>query len=248
MKTQKLKTIVSVLLLVIIAWACQNSTNTKESNLYTNAHKVVVKEVLQASSYTYLNVEENRETFWIAINKGEYAIGAVLYYDNGLEMNNFESRDLQRTFETVYFVQDISDKPRLPGETAQPSTGHSQPSMGQSQPQKPTLEKLDINIDPASGGISIGDLYANRGDYKDQVVKIRGQVTKFNPSIMGKNWIHMQDGSSDDGNFDLTITTNQVVNVGDVVTFEGKIYLDKDFGAGYAYEVIMEEATKVDAI
>lgn len=241
MKTQKLKTIVTVLILVMISWACQNNSKKADSNLYTNAHKVTVKEVIQTSAYTYLEVEENKETFWIAVNKSDYDEGAILYYDEGLQMNDFESKDLERTFETIYFVQDITDQPTLPG-AAPP------PSMAQSQPQKPTLEKLDINIDPATGGISIGDLYANKESYKEKTVKIKGQVTRFNPSIMGKNWIHIQDGSSDDANFDLTITTNQVVKVGDVVTFEGTIYLDKDFGAGYAYDVIMEEANKVDAI
>ena len=239
MKTLNLKTIVSALVVVMIAWACQNNTKTTESNLYTNAHKVTVKEVLQATSYTYLNVEENNETFWIAVNKSEYTEGAILYYDNGLEMNNFESKDLQRTFETVYFVQGLSDQPTLPGE---------QQPMAQSQPQKPTIEKLDVSIEPAEGGISIATLFANRETYKDQIVKIKGQVTKFNPNIMGKNWLHIQDGSDDSGTFDLTITTTQVVNVGDVVTFEGKISLNKDFGAGYTYEVIMEEAVKADAI
>jgi len=239
MKPLKLEIIVSAIVVVMIAWACQNSTKNTESNLYTNAHKVTVKEVIQASSYTYLNVEENRETFWIAITKKDIEVGAVLYYDDGLEMNNFESKDLQRTFETVYFVQGISDQPTLPGE---------QQSMAQSQPQKPTIEKLDVSIEPAKGGISIGTLFANRETYKDQIVKIRGQVTKFNPNIMGKNWIHIQDGSDDSGNFDLTITTSQIVNVGDVVTFEGKISLNKDFGAGYTYEVIMEEAVKKDSI
>ena len=241
MKTLKLKTIVSALVVVMFAWACQNNTKNTESNLYTNAHKVTVKEVVQATSYTYLNVEENNESFWIAVNRSEYTEGVVLYYDEGLEMNNFESKDLQRTFETVYFVQGISDQPTLPG-------SEKQPSMAQTQPQKPTFEKVDVSIEPSEGGISIGTLFANRETYKDQIVKIRGQVTKFNPNIMSKNWIHIQDGSDDSGNFDLTITTNQVVNVGDVVTFEGKISLNKDFGAGYTYEVIMEEAVKADAI
>jgi hypothetical protein len=241
MKTLKLKSIVSVILLVMIAWACQNNTKDTESNLYTNAHKVTVKEVIQASSYTYLNVEENNEIYWIAVNKGAYEVGNVLYYDNGMEMNNFESKDLQRTFESIFFVQDITDQPRLPGE-------ETQPSMSQGQPQKPTLEKLDINIEPADDGISISTLYADKDNYKDKIVKIKGQVTKFNPNIMGKNWIHIQDGSEHNGSFDLTITTIQTVNVGDVVTFEGKIFLDKDFGAGYAYDLIMEEAIKVDSI
>lgn len=242
MKTQKLTTILSVMVLVIIAWACQNNSNTADSNLYTNDHKATVKEVIQASSYTYLNVEEGGENFWIAVNKGEFEIDAVLYFDKGLEMTNFESKDLGRTFESVYFVQGISDQPTLPGATSE------QPSMAQTEPQKPTLEKKNINIEPAEGGISIATLYSNRDTYKDQIVSIKGEVTKFNPSIMNRNWVHIQDGTDADGNFDLTITTDQVVNVGDVVTFKGKISLNKDFGAGYTYEVIMEEATKADAI
>ena len=59
---------------------------------------------------------------------------------------------------------------------------------------------------------------------------------------MGKNWIHIQDGSGDSNNFDLTITTQDQAKVGDVVTFEGTIGTKKDFGYGYLYEVIMEDA------
>jgi len=73
-------------------------------------------------------------------------------------------------------------------------------------------------------------------------VLIKGQVTKVNRAIMEKNWVHLQDGTGDSGGFDLTVTTQEQVNVGDVVTFEGKITLNKDFGAGYSYEVIMEQA------
>jgi hypothetical protein len=73
-------------------------------------------------------------------------------------------------------------------------------------------------------------------------VKIRGAVTKFNPDIMQTNWIHIQDGSDFDGKYDLTITSDQLVETGLIITVEGKITLDKDFGYGYFYEVLMEEA------
>ncbi|MCK5104239.1 MAG: SH3-like domain-containing protein [Cyclobacteriaceae bacterium] len=230
-----MKTIVSALVIVMFAWACQNNTKNTESNLYTNAHKVTVKEVVQATSYTYLNVEENNESFWIAVNRSEYTEGVVLYYDEGLEMNNFESKDLQRTFETVYFVQGISDQPKLPG-------SEKQPSMAQTQPQKPTLEKLDVSIEPAEGGISIGTLFANRETYKDQIVKIRGQVTKFNPNIMGKNWIHLRDGTGGKDTNDLTITTSAIATLGDIVVVSGVVVANKDFGYGYKYDIIIEDA------
>ena len=67
-----------------------------------------------------------------------------------------------------------------------------------------------------------------------------GKCVKVNPMIMGRNWIHLQDGSGD--NLDLTITTTENIPVGHVITLEGTIALNKDFGAGYKYDIIMEEA------
>jgi hypothetical protein len=62
---------------------------------------------------------------------------------------------------------------------------------------------------------------------------------------MGKNWIHLRDGSgspSDDTN-DILVTSASETKVGDVVTVKGVIRTDKDFGSGYAYKVLIEEAT-----
>jgi hypothetical protein len=101
--------------------------------------------------------------------------------------------------------------------------------------------KEDIKLDPAQGGITIAELYSNKKSYSGKVVRINGKVTKVNTAIMGKNWIHIQDGTESGGQFDLTITSNIVPNLGDVFTFEGTIALDKDFGYGYTYPVMMEE-------
>ena len=96
----------------------------------------------------------------------------------------------------------------------------------------------------SEGGITIGELFSNKDSYANKTVLIKGQVTKVNRAIMGKNWVHLQDGTSGSGNYDLTITTQDEVSPGDVVTFEGKIALNKDFGAGYAYDVLMEDAKR----
>lgn len=199
-------------------------------------HTVQVKEVVQASSYTYLNVTEGKETYWMAIPKKEVKPGETISYAGGLPMKNFESKDLKRTFETIYFVD------KLIGDEA--AAMMAQQSMSASHSMKPVMEKAEISIEPATGGITIGELYGNRSSYGDKTVIVKGKVTKVNPAIMNRNWVHIQDGTSDADNYDLTITTNDEVNVGDVVTFEGKITLNKDFGAGYSYEVIMEEAKK----
>jgi len=102
-------------------------------------------------------------------------------------------------------------------------------------------EKLNVKIEPCKDCIKISDLLANRKSYSGKRIKVTGQVTKFNPSIMGKNWIHIQDGSEYQGGFELTITTDQNVTVGESITFEGNIVTDKDLGHGYFYSVLMEE-------
>jgi hypothetical protein len=76
-------------------------------------------------------------------------------------------------------------------------------------------------------------------------VSLRGKVVKYNANILGTNFLHIQDGSGDtaDGSNDLIVTTKTEVAVGDTVVATGNIVLDKDFGAGYSYPVLMEDAT-----
>jgi hypothetical protein len=118
----------------------------------------------------------------------------------------------------------------------------SKPMMGganHSVQVKP--EKVNVTVEPCNGCITISALLADKKSYSGKTIKVKGQVTKYNPGIMGKNWIHIQDGSEYQGEFDLTITTDKEVSVGQQVTFEGTIVLDKDFGYGYFYKVIMED-------
>lgn len=205
---------------------------TRQDGTAVNVHNVVVQEVIQATSYTYLRVKEADKDFWVAINKREIEPGAKISFTGALEMNNFTSKDLQRTFEKIYFVN------RIVGDES-PTT---QQSMVMPHQGTPEPEKKEVTIESAQGGITIGEIFANRDSYADKTVRVKGQVTKVNRAIMDKNWVHLQDGTSDSNSFDLTVTTTDNVEVGDIATFEGKITLKKDFGAGYFYEVIMEEA------
>ena len=191
----------------------------------------VVEEVLQAPSYTYLRVKEGGRDVWVATSKQEVEVGKTISFAADLERKNFSSKELQRTFESIYFVGEVMD--------GSPASSAAQASPHQ---MNPTLEKQEISVEPATGGITIGDLFTNKDTYADKTVLIRGKVTKVNRAILQKNWVHIQDGTSGSGKFDLTITTQEEVNVGDVVTFEGKIVLNKDFGAGYKYDVLMEDA------
>lgn len=112
---------------------------------------------------------------------------------------------------------------------------------GQDQPVKPVATKADIKIEPCPDCITIDRLVAGKKSYSGKKIRVKGIVTRVNEAIMEKNWIHIQDGTEAEGVFDLTITSNQSVAVGDTVNFEGTITLDKDFGYGYFYNILMED-------
>ena len=200
----------------------------------SGVHTVEVQEVIQGNSYTYLNVKDEDSTSWIAISKSEMEVGETISYKNPLEMKNFTSKELERTFDTIYFV----------GRVDKESSSSVSEQNPQSPHQKPAVETKEISIEPVEGGISIAELYSNRTAYANTVVRIKGQVTKVNLGIMGKNWIHLQDGTGDTGSNDLLVTTQETVTLGDIVIFEGTIALNKDFGSGYSYEVLMEDAKR----
>ena len=233
--------------------SCQDDT---ESASYTQAepaahgqpkaaqHTGIIEEVLQVSSYTYCRIREGSEEIWIAGPKQDLKVGQIVSFNDGLEMKNRHSQELQRTFETVYFVSSIIPAGSEP--LASPPAGAPLPSASSHQ-GRPTVEAVDVSVEPAAGGISLNTLFANPQAYAGQTVTIRGQVTKVNRAIMGKNWIHLADGTkSASGLHDLTLTTSDQATVGETVTFTGKIALKKDFGYGYAYDVIMEESKRIE--
>jgi hypothetical protein len=228
--------------IVSIMFSCNSGTN-KSANTELNAgtHKIEVKEVIDVTTYTYLNVEENGNEYWMAVPKQEVKAGEIYFYDNRVEMQNFESTELEKSFEMIYFVEEIRTTPmaEMPGGMGMP---HGESMENMHSKHASTEVNSEIDIEPVSGGITIAELFGSREDYGNKEVLIKGKVVKVNRMIMERNWVHIQDGTDSNGNFDLTITTNDEVAVDDIVVFKGKITLNKDFGAGYSYEVIMEEA------
>jgi len=110
-----------------------------------------------------------------------------------------------------------------------------------SKPGKATIEKQEVSIEKTEGVTTIAQLYSDLKKFNGTIIRVKGKVTKVNPAIMNKNWIHLQDGTETNGQFDLTITTDQEIEMGSVVTIEGKVAIDKDFGYGYSYKVLLEE-------
>ena len=202
--------------------------------LQSQQNQVKVDEVLQTSSYTYLRVSGNSKNYWIAVVRTNAEIGDNFYYEGGLEMKDFRSKEHDRVFDQVLFVDKISASP-FEHEIAKKHTGHSN--------KKATGLNAGIRLDPPGGGISIAELYSNKEKYNGKRIWVRGKVVKVNRMIMNRNWIHLQDGTSNDGKFDLTVTTTDHVNKGDTVTMNGIVSLNKDFGSGYFYELIVEKAS-----
>jgi len=197
-------------------------------------NEVVVNEVQQTGNYTYILVQESDQEFWLAVSKTDVKVGERLYYSEAMEMKNFESKELNRVFESIFFVDQISREP-ISAETKKAEV---------SAKRQEGMQKLldSIKISPVAGGHSIADLYENSEKYNKQTVKVRGQVVKVNMDIMDRNWVHLMDGTKGDSRSDLTFTTMEIVKVGDTVTFEGILAIDKEFGAGYVYPLIVENA------
>lgn len=212
----------------------------------TDVKKVVVKEVKQTVEYTYLRVNLDsagillQDTLWIALPKTEAQTGDTLYYMGGFYIYDLKSRELNRNFKKILFLEAISKTAFT--ENSMPEFNSSYRKSDSAKQVKNAITKIDTLISPAPGGITIAQLFSDKTNYSGKTVKIHGQVTKFTSSIMNKNWIHVQDGTSDNGKYDLIVTTTDSATVGDIVTVEGKISLDKDFGFGYYYSVIMEDA------
>lgn len=203
-------------------------------------HKVVVEEVLHTSKYTYLNVSEDNVMTWIAIPKKEVKKGGTYYYKGGLKKTNFKSVEYDRVFETLYLVSDVSEDPSMSGMAAGGSPHGNMSAEGEDAP----IEQ-NTKIEPVTGGITIAELFENRKQYDGKTVRIKGRCVKLNNMIMNRNWIHLQDGSLKDKMVDLTITTTENIPLGAIVAVEGVITLNKDFGAGYKYDIIMEDATLI---
>jgi len=241
MKTKTVVIAIAIVVsIILIAVLFINSKKDKKvPDLQPGSHEVTINEVIQTTKYTYFLVEENESEYWIAVTKREAEEGDVIYYSNPLEMNNFVSKELGGTFPTIFFVQNVSNTPF-------PEENTASQQMAQ---KKPDIVKMDnVKVTKVKGGISISELYEGQTKYAGKTVIIRGVVVRYNHMVMGKNWIHIQDGTESSGQFDLAITTMDSLAVGNTATFTGAISLNKDFGSGYFYKVIMEDAKASDII
>jgi hypothetical protein len=222
---------VFVLILIFCLTSCKKEENKiPESNVPAGTHAVKVLDFMDVANYTYLHVSENGNEYWIAAPQMKAEKDEILYYSQGMEMKDFHSDALNRTFPSVYFVQSISPDLQK-GETL--SSAHQQVNSDKQE---------NISVQRLEGGKTIAEIYSERIELSGKIIKIRGQVVKYNPSIMSRNWIHIQDGTESNGSYDLLITSKDETAPGQIIIVEGKVEINRDFGAGYSYPVMVEDA------
>ncbi|PCH51266.1 MAG: hypothetical protein COC22_05375 [Flavobacteriaceae bacterium] len=205
-------------------------------------HSVKVNEVLKTSKYLYLNVTENDEQFWIATRIMDVIVGETYYYKGGLLKTNYESKDFNRVFKKIYLISsNLVASNHATNKTPSKSKvfSNTQTTNPTPVPVKATTKKIEVK-----GSMKISELLANKSKYEGKTVQISGVCVKSNPNIMSRNWMHLKDGSQDD--FDLVFTSDTFVPEGKVVTIKATVTLNKDFGAGYKYELILENGTIIN--
>ncbi len=215
---------------------------TVEAGARTITGRVV--ETMDAASYTYVRVDTGTEQVWAAASQFPVKIGDRVSVSLEFPLENFHSKALNRDFPVIYFVSQIGRE----GEAA-PSS--STPQLPPGHAPVPSHQTRDVaapaagEIVPVAGSLSVAEVWARRASLAGSKVTVRGKVMKVNNGIMGRNWIHLQDGTgvAADGSNDLTVTSDATVSVGDVVTATGTVAVDKDFTAGYKYAVLIEGAT-----
>lgn len=202
--------------------------NHDDEEAMTDAwHTVMIKEVLQAEKYSYLLVTHGSKEMWVATLKAAYEPGETYRMKTGLLKTNFKSIEHNRTFAEIYLVSEIY-----------PETAETPSSTTTDE-----IDELESGSTVPDGVTRIADIVKSPQDFAGKQVRIYGKVVKANPNIMDRNWLHIDDGSAPD--FDFVLTTQSNVPLGHEVAFDGVIAANRDFGAGYTYKVIMENAKPV---
>lgn len=214
-----------------------------------------VLESMDASGYTYLSLEDaSGAQFWAAIPKTEIEVGEEVTLQGGSVMPNFNSKTLNKTFDEIIFASGVvrggSEQVASGGSFAAAVQGEGAAIIGMDGGSGGSAGAVvpfaDLKVEKAAGpnAKTVGEIYTQAAALDTQKISVKGQVVKVSKNIMGKNWLHIQDGTGDpmDNTHDLVVTTDGEAEKGAIVTIEGLVAANKDFGAGYKYDVIVEDA------
>ncbi len=194
-----------------------------------------VVETFDAGGFTYVKLDNGRETFWAAGPLTTLTPGAMVAIFTGMPMEDYHSKSLDRTFELIYFTEKIITDSHKAGADAPVDEPDPHAGITRAADDAPVA-----GIEALDDGETIASIRAKKDSLAGQKVRVRGKVVKYTRAVMGRNWLHIRDGSSGE---DLTVTTSDSAALGDVIVVEGTLAANRDFGYGYVYELILEDAT-----
>ena len=251
-----------ILLAAALAFACQKQplpapamTSEPRPAAAAPAQVDVIRgkivEKIDASQYTYLRLKTAEGEAWTAVPKTAKSVGETAGIVAPMWMENFKSDTLGRSWERIAFGTLEGEAPAEAAPPARPAAGPGAGMFAAAAAAMPVAHPAAAPVDPvplavakASGpqGRTIADIYARKVQLKDKTVSVRGKVVKATNGVLGKNWLHLRDGTGKGGSDDLAVASNDTASVGETVVISGLVHLDRDLGSGYHYDVLVEDA------
>lgn len=189
----------------------------------------VVVDTLDGGGYTYLQIEDAKKKYWIAVEGLKIDKGTEVRFTEELRAKNFESKSLNRVFDEIVFASNLQYRTSVP-ESANIAL---------------VTELVKVSPYQQKDTISVAKALSERTKLNGKTIHIRGKVVKVSRGIMERNWIHIQDGTGEGDEVGRIVFTSKddTLSVGDIVTAQGVVSVDKNFGSGYVYKMIVENAS-----
>ncbi len=224
----------AILILAGIAWAADTASPASDATLTGK-----VLEVKDVDSYTYLRLKTKEGETWAAVNKSPVKIGSDVTIGNATVMNNFESKTLNKKFDRIVFGTLVTA-----GSSPAAAAGGNMAAMHAGMAKPVEIENIKVARAAGPDARTVAEVATQGATLKGKTVVVRGKVVKFTPEVLGKNWVHLRDGSGSaaDGSNDILVTTLDETKIGDVVLVKGVVATDRDLGSGYSFKVLIEEA------
>jgi hypothetical protein len=225
---------IPVILMLLISLSCEQTSSLEQikkdkssvfendqQGIITEKQEVQVLEHIAGKRYSYVKVKSGSTTYWLATMLGNFEKGQKYFYTEGIEKTQYLSTELNRTFDRIILVTQLF------------SSSNQQIQLIQNH------EPVQLK----SGSIPIKSLVAKSTELNGKEVQLTARIVKVNAAILDRNWYHIQDGTLN--GYDLVFTSTEEFPVGHVVTIRGILANNKDFGAGYKYEMIVENARSI---
>jgi hypothetical protein len=219
----------SLMALVLLVVACM-PVSAAAPKIESSSVSGVVIESQQVDSYTYVRLKTAEGEIWAAVPKASVKTGSNITVGSAMTMHDFESKTLNKRFDRIVFGE-------LVGADNKSSSAHGVGATA-------VAPLARVAKAPGANGRTVAEVVGGSVALKDKPVLVRAQVVKVSLGIMGKNWLHLQDGSGTgkDGTNDVLVTTRDVAVVGDIVTAKGTVRTDVNLGSGYNYAVLIDDA------